>query len=195
MEIINAGALGEKAKDQLCRVFVDAFYHEFSDISGDKEKLYRSFTHIFLADQFHVAMIGNNVAGLIACTDGFTNSMKIDARVFRKEFGFIEGTIIALLAKKNFQKAPVIRGDREGFIELVAISPVFQKQGVGTALLKYVFDKPEFKSYILEVASNNSAGISLYQKLGFNEFLRKKHLFAKQSGIDSFIWMKKQSVK
>lgn len=191
MDIIKAETLGDSAQDKLCKVFIDAFYKDFSDISRNRDKLYRAFKHIFLVEYFNVAMIDDEVAGIIACTDGFNNSMKISSRVFRNEFGTIKGTLISLLLKKNFQKKPIKRDKSIGFIEVVATNPTFQNRGVGTALFNHVFNKPEFNRYILEVASNNSAGISLYKKLGFRELYKKKHIFAKQSGIDYFIWMER----
>ena len=195
MEIINAGSLGENAKEIICKIFVDAFYEGFGELSRDRAKLYRSFKHIFIVERFNIAMIGKEAAGFIACTNGFTNSMKIDPDIFRNEFGIIKGSLIAIMLKKNFQKRPLKRGNKQGFIEIVATAPNCQKNGVGSALFNYVFDMPEYESYILEVGSNNSPGISLYRKLGFNEIKRKKHIFAKQSGIDYFIWMEKVCVK
>jgi ribosomal protein S18 acetylase RimI-like enzyme len=195
MEIIKASSLGVNAREIICKIFIDAFFNEFGHISNDRIKLYRSFNHIFLVEKIYIAMLDKEAAGFIACTNGFTNSMEINANIFRNEFGLFKGSIFAMMLKKNFQKQPVKRGNKEGFIEIVATAPSFQKKGVATALFNHIFDLHEFDSYILEVASNNTSGISLYQKLGFNEFQRKKHLFAKQSGIDFFIWMEKPCVK
>ncbi len=189
MKVVNGIFLKEDINLEMSKVFVDAFYEDFKSLKSDKQVLYKAFEHIFNSSLFYVAIDNDEIVGFVTCTDGYCNSMNINQKIFKKYFGFIKGTIISKILKSNFEKNPIKRGNREGFIELLAVSPQHQGKGIGKKLLNRVIIENRYKSYVLEVADTNATGVKLYEKTGFKEFKRFKHKFAKQSGINDFIWM------
>lgn len=49
------------------------------------------------------------------------------------------------------------------------VDDLYQRKGIGTALLDYVIKITSPKSIILEVRKNNIKGLSFYEKYGFNK--------------------------
>ena len=64
-------------------------------------------------------------------------------------------------------------------IESVIVKSSYQRQGIGTLLLKYVFNfskENKINNVFLEVRKSNLAAISLYKKMGFKIIsIRKKY--------------------
>lgn len=64
-------------------------------------------------------------------------------------------------------------------IESIIVKSSYQRQGIGTLLLKYVFNfskKNKINNVFLEVRKSNLAAISLYKKFGFKIIsVRKKY--------------------
>ena len=80
------------------------------------------------------------------------------------------------IAKKNGQTAGYILGFMKtntlGWIKTIAVSPKFQKQGIGNKMMNFIIDKLEkagAEKIGLYVRENNQKGISFYLNLGFNE--------------------------
>ena len=58
----------------------------------------------------------------------------------------------------------------EGYITNIAVSPLFRRQGVATALLKALIDEARLRMLAfvtLEVRAGNVPAITLYEKFGF----------------------------
>lgn len=64
-------------------------------------------------------------------------------------------------------------------IESIIVKSSYQRQGIGTLLLKYVFNfskENKINNVFLEVRKSNLAAISLYKKMGFKIIsIRKKY--------------------
>lgn len=70
----------------------------------------------------------------------------------------------------------------EGFITNVAVSPQYRRQGVGRALVTALADygrKSHFEFITLEVRISNTAAISLYTSLGFQEMGERRNFYTK----------------
>ena len=68
----------------------------------------------------------------------------------------------------------------EGYITNVAVFPAYRKQGIGTALIRRVFDFAKEKGLAfvsLEVRVSNTQAISLYRKSGFCEEGRRRDFY------------------
>ncbi len=195
IKIKRAIELGDKANQILSKIFVDSYYDELKEISKDRKKLYRAFEHTFLLGYTYIAFINNEAVGFISCTNGCNRSMLIDSKVFRKEFGFIKGSIISKILISNFTKEPLKSGYKIGFIDNVATSPSSQGNGVGTALIKHVLNFSRYNHYVLEVSDNNSSAIHLYSKLGFTEFDRVKFKHTKKHSINHLLWLEHKVYK
>lgn len=81
----------------------------------------------------------------------------------------------------------------EGHITNIAIHPDYRRQGLATALMKYMIFRAEEKNVNemdLEVRVSNEAAISLYKKFGFAEVGVRKGYYS-DNGEDALL-MKKQ---
>ncbi len=68
----------------------------------------------------------------------------------------------------------------EGYITNIAVFPEYRNMGVGSALIKYLFEfaKENMLSFIsLEVRESNNGAISLYEKFGFREEGKRKNFY------------------
>ena len=73
----------------------------------------------------------------------------------------------------------------------IAVHPDYQRQAIGSALLKEVFKECYAKKVLtitLEVRESNSKGINFYTKHGFNQFLVKPNYYT--NGENAIYMMK-----
>jgi ribosomal protein S18 acetylase RimI-like enzyme len=193
MEIKRAVELDGNVRDKISEIFVDGFSNDFRSFSNDKDKLTKAFAHMFVLDVFYVAIINNEIAGIMACTNMSTNCIKHDKIVFIKYFGIIKGIFLNYLFKFYFQKFPkypIETNERTASIEFVATLEKYRGKGVASTVLKYLHSISEYDEYVLEVADINLKALKLYEKMGYKEIYRKKEKFSKYSGINYLIYMK-----
>ena len=70
----------------------------------------------------------------------------------------------------------------EGFVTNIAVLPQHRRQGAGRALVKALADYAKSSSFsfiTLEVRLSNTAAISLYTSLGFQEMGERKNFYTK----------------
>jgi ribosomal protein S18 acetylase RimI-like enzyme len=101
---------------------------------------------------------------------------KTDRKILVKHLGFIKGNILHYAVLIN-NKFPFAVDDKTGIIEILATHENHRGKGIGTALMKHVFDIHSYNTYILEVVDTNEAAIKMYEKIGFKEITRKKSPF------------------
>jgi ribosomal protein S18 acetylase RimI-like enzyme len=77
-----------------------------------------------------------------------------------------------------------------GSVEYVATKAKFRGKGVASTLIKHIVREGGYTSYVLDVADTNTNAFRLYEALGFREFMRVPHKYAKQSGINYTVYMK-----
>lgn len=181
-------------QSEISSVFVDGFHQWLKFFSKDKHKLSKALAHMFNLDVFFVAMDGNRVAAITACTDGNTPCVRLQKQPLRRHLGIIMGTITYTILKKQFEEKPypfkISNG--MGTIEFVATAPNHRGAGVGTALITHILSVMPYSEYVLEVADTNTSALKLYAKLGFSEFMRVKEKHSKQSGVNFLVYMKKK---
>lgn len=192
MKIVRANKMGNDAKINMSKIFVDGFYQWLRYFSKDKKKLTKAFSHIFNPDVFYLAVINGEIAGMIACTDGKVPSARLNSKELRKHLGFIMGTITYLILKREFEdrKYPFEITKDMGMVEFVATSTKYRGKGVATAIMNEIFETNTYQEYVLEVADTNTTAFKLYEKLGFAEFLRIKQKNSKRSGVNHLVYMK-----
>lgn len=188
MEIICAGELGGVNRE-ISEIFVDGFGHWLTWFSRDKQKLAAAFEHMFVPEVFYVARIGGDVAGIAACTDAGTSSVKLNAKELRRHLGRIKGTFAGMVLTREFEKPPMKTGDRIASVEFVATAARYRGKGVATAILEHFFSLPQYGEYVLEVADTNTNAVKLYEKLGYREFHRILQKNSKRSGVNALIYM------
>lgn len=71
----------------------------------------------------------------------------------------------------------------------LGVSPKFQHQGIGQALLMAVFALPNTKRVLLEVANTNTAAQALYRKVGFQPYYRREKYY--KNGDDAIMMERK----
>lgn len=65
-------------------------------------------------------------------------------------------------------------------IEAIVVKKEFQRLGIGTSLLKFIFDfakQNNVKNIFLEVRNSNTPAINLYNKLGFYKINIRKNYY------------------
>jgi len=189
MEIKQASQTKFDPKPQMSHIFVEGFYPWVKHICKDKEKLKDLFTHMFNLDRFYIAVDGQQVTAMAACTNG-TTPVNLCKEEFTKVLGLIRGNIAYLRLRRHMMhnSLPFTISPKTGVIEFVATAPEFRNQGIGHELLTYILTTLPHDAYMLEVAEANTSAKRLYERLGFKEF--KRVAATRRSGAGAFIYMR-----
>ena len=192
MEIRRASELGVDIRPQLSSLFVDSFGQWLTYFSKDKDKLKRAFSHAFVLDAFFVAIVNGKVAGMAAVTDGVSPSMKLNGTELRRHLGFITGSLAHKMLYRELENHPYPFKllENECSLEFVAVSQAHRGEGIAFAILSEIFERTAYASYVLEAADTNLPAVTLYKKLGFEEFCRVKVKHTKHSGINALVYMR-----
>lgn len=190
--ILRASEAGRDLKPEVSVVFVDGFYQWLNYFSKNKHQLAKAFAHMFDLNAFFVAMDGSSVAGIAACTDGKKPPIRLDRRELQRALGLISGSFAYIVLKKHLENHPYPfeMEHRTGSVEFVATAPEYRGQGVASALIRHIMSVSPYDEYVLEVADTNTIAVRLYERLGFQEFLRVKAPNSKRNGVNDFVYMK-----
>jgi len=190
MEFIRVDKLSFDPRPIMGRIFVEGFYHSLKCFSKDKERLAQAFAYIFDLQYFYAAMIDDEIAAVVACTDGKPPPISLDKRILCRTLGFIRGRFAYWMLQKHViaHTYPFEIPKQTGSIEFVATAPEHRGKGAAYGLLVHIMNTLPYTEYVLEVADNNTAAIRLYEKLGYRQFERAKA--PRGSGFSSFLYMK-----
>ncbi|MCL2199708.1 MAG: GNAT family N-acetyltransferase [Defluviitaleaceae bacterium] len=190
MILTRADTLTFDPRGQLSRVFVEGFYEWVKPFHKDKEILVQIFTHVFCPEYFYVALDGETVCAMAACTQGYS-PIVLKREEFIKVLGFLRGNLMYFSLKRHIvrNEYPFTLSKNTGTIEFVATEESHRNQGLAHKLLTHLIEQTPYDAYVLEVADLNKNALKLYTKLGFKEMKRIKA--AKNSGTDYFIYMRK----
>ena len=75
--IVKADEVDLDVRTKMSEIFAEGFTQWLVFFSKDKNIIAKAFAHMFLLDEFYVAIANDKVAGVMACTDGKTASVKI----------------------------------------------------------------------------------------------------------------------
>jgi len=119
-----------------------------------------------LLEYFYVAIIDNEIVGMVACMDKGKICFKFNIKTLVKYLGIFKGLLT------NFGINQFIKGfpkldEKTALIEYLAIDTKHLRKGIASTLIKSLFTLPEYKNYILEVMGTNTKAFKLYEKLGF----------------------------
>ncbi|WP_152360600.1 GNAT family N-acetyltransferase [Microlunatus speluncae] len=188
IDIVPARELGPDAPRIVSEIFIDGFGEHFTAFAKDPQRLVAAFAHTFVLDLFYVARLDGDPAGIAACTDGVQRCVESDAATMRKHLGLIRGSFAHLVFASQFSQSIADPQPRQGSIEFVATSARHRGQGVATALLTWLHDLPQYDSFVLaEVADTNAAALSVYERLGYVEYVRKPVRHSRFSGINAYV--------
>jgi ribosomal protein S18 acetylase RimI-like enzyme len=194
MEIKPAKDLTENINEKISTLFVEAFGKDLKIISKDTNKLTKAFAHMFVPEYFYIAIIDDEIAGMMVCVDKEHYCINHNKKILTGNLGLIKGLLANMIFKKYFNKYPkypVDIDEKTGSIEFVATNNKYRKMGIATSIMEYIFSLNMYEKYILEVADTNEKAFNLYRKLGFKEIYRIRQKFSKQIGINYLVYMTK----
>ncbi|MEH7379171.1 N-acetyltransferase [Bacillus sp. JJ1533] len=190
--IVKANKTDLDVRKQMSEIFAEGFTQWLVFFSKDKHIIAKAFAHMFILDQFYVAIADGEIAGVAACTDG-KRSVKLNKKELRKHLGFIKGSMAGIFLKKEFEAPHENFPLNTGSIEFVGTSPKFRGQGVASQIIQHIIENTQFQDYVIEeVADTNTPAMRLYEKMGFEEYRRKPmpKKIAKKIGVNNFLSLK-----
>lgn len=181
-------AATEQDRNEIAKVYADAFYEDWKQLSHDKGKIARALKNGLRIHDYIIATYEKKVIAFIALTTDKTRAFSVPIKDFQKEFGFFKGYMVGMALKSDMER--VIPLDKDtAYIDILGVSEEYQHKGVASALLEYVFDNYNYSSFLLLVTDINSKAISCYTKNGFKEIRREKIKYSKQRGFTEYIYL------
>ncbi|MFY0758938.1 GNAT family N-acetyltransferase [Metabacillus dongyingensis] len=191
--VVKADKIDLDVRTQISEIFAEGFTQWLGYFSKDKNIIAKAFAHMFVLDQFYVAIANDKVAGMTACTDGKTLSVRLNKKELRKHLGFFKGSMARIFLKKEFESPFENFPPNTGSIEFVGTAPDFRGQGAASQIIQHIFENTPYNDYVIEeVADTNTPAMKLYKKLGFEEYKRKPipEKMAKKNGINNLLSLK-----
>lgn len=191
--VIRADKSDLDVRLQMSEIFADGFTQWLVFFSKDKRKIAKAFAHMFVLDQFYVAVADNKIAGMAACTDCRTLSVRLNKKDLRKHLGFFKGSIAGIVLKKEFESPFENPPLQTGSIEFVGTASGFRGKGVASQIISHIIKNTTYREYLIkEVADTNTPAMNLYKKLGFEEYKRipVAQKRAEKIGINNFVALK-----
>ncbi|SES46317.1 N-acetyltransferase [Psychrobacillus sp. OK032] len=191
--IVKADEVDLDVRTQMSETFADGFTQWLIFFSKDKNVIAKAFAHMFILDQFYVAMANGEIAGVTACTDGKNRSVRLNKKELRKHLGFFKGSMAGIFLKKEFEAPYENFPPNTGSVEFVGTASKFRGQGVASQIIQHIIENTPYNDYVIEeVADTNTPAMRLYKKLGFEEYKRKPiaKKIAKKIGINNFLSLK-----
>ncbi|WP_067837969.1 GNAT family N-acetyltransferase [Amphibacillus sediminis] len=191
--IVKANKTELNVRKQMAEIFADGFTQWLGYFSKDKNTIAKAFAHMFILDQFYVAIANGEIAGVVACTDRKSHSVRLNIKELRKHLGFFKGSMAGVFLKKEFEAPYESSPSNTGSIEFVGTAQKFRGQGVASQTIQHIIENTPYDDYVIdEVADTNIPAIRLYEKLGFEEYKRKPipERIAKKNGINNLLSLK-----
>lgn len=198
LKVVRADQAELDARLGISEIFAEGFTQWLVFFSKDPKRIAAAFAHMFILDQFYVAVSNGRVVGMAACTDGTSLSVRLDKKELRKHLGFIKGSMAGIFLKKEFEAPLNYPSPSVGSIEFVGTAAEFRAQGVASQIIRYILEHTSYQEYVIkEVADTNIPAMKLYHKLGFNEYDRKPvpAYRAKKIGINHFVSLRYTAAK
>ncbi|MDR2484111.1 MAG: hypothetical protein LBD55_01800 [Treponema sp.] len=106
MEIKRAIDCGDAIREKFSALFVDGFGKDLKYFSKDTNKLTKAFSHMFVLEYFYVAVLDNEIAGMVVCIDKEHFCINHNKAILKKHLGILKGSIANSLLKNYFNKQP-----------------------------------------------------------------------------------------
>jgi len=190
LNVIKADQTEFDVRRGISEIFADGFTQWLGFFSKDSKRIAAAFAHMFVLDQFYVALYEGQVIGMAACTGGTLRSVKLDKKELREHLGFVKGSMAGIFLKKEFEAPFVNLPPSTGSIEFVGTAAEFRGQGVASQLIRHILEHTSYEGYLIEeVADTNIPAMKLYNKLGFEEYKRRQIPInrAKKIGINYLV--------
>ncbi|TYP71992.1 GNAT family N-acetyltransferase [Paenibacillus methanolicus] len=175
LHVVRADQAGNDVRRGISEIFAEGFTQWLGFFSKNPQKIAEAFAHMFVLDQFYVALSNGRVIGMAACTNGISLSVKLDTRELRKHLGFYKGSMAGIFLKKEFESPFVDPSPGVGSIEFVGTAAESRGQGVASQMIRHIIEATPYETYLIEeVADTNIPAMKLYNKLGFQEYKRRQ---------------------
>src|SRR5690554_6714303 len=154
--VIRADKLDLDVRLQISEIFAEGFTQWLGYFSKDKNIIAKAFAHMFILDQFYVAIVNGEIAGVTACTDGKSLSVRLNKKELRKHLGFFKGSMAGVFLKKEFEAPYENFPTNTGSIEFVGTASKFRGQGVASQIIQHIIENTPYDDYVIdEVADTN----------------------------------------
>lgn len=168
----------------------EGFERDFSIFSKDISKTIHAIAGGIQTERFYVAVIAQEVAGVIGLSDCRGRAVRTDKAAYRRHWGPLKGSLAYWILKKEFESR-LPYPSSTGFLEFAAVREKFRRQRIASSLLKECMRQANYQEYVLDVVAANTPAMNCYLKLGFKEFHRAKksnkhvHIYMKRSNKNS----------
>ncbi len=171
-KIVEYGKLSDAQKEQAVQIFLEGFGHMMT-FTKDENVRKTLFSHIMHPTLFVCYVESETVLGIMGVATNKVRPLEFRQDICIELFGKVKGKIVSKQMNAIFQK-PVIKGERELYIDVLATAGNARGKGVATALLNYAFELEEYDTYYIEVFSKNETAKRLYEKVGFEVYKEVK---------------------
>ncbi|MGG4049493.1 GNAT family N-acetyltransferase [Paenibacillus favisporus] len=148
--VVRADQAEFDVRQGLGETFAEGFTQWLGFFSKDSKKIAAAFAHMFILDQFYVAVSDRQVVGMAACTDGKSPSVKLDSKELRKHLGFYKGSMAGIFLKKEFEAPFVNPSPGVGSIEFVGTASRYRGRGVASQLIRCILEQTPYQVYLIE---------------------------------------------
>ena len=167
-EITSYSKLTDTQKQELVQIFIEGFGHLMT-FSKDQEELERLFLKGLHPDYTLAYVEENKVLGMLGIATNRIRPVQFPQEVCVEIFGKTKGKILSGQMNAIFQ-SQVVKKDTDLYIDVLATAQAARNKGIGTKLLNYCFELPEYHDYYIEVFSKNTVARRLYEKMGFTVY-------------------------
>jgi ribosomal protein S18 acetylase RimI-like enzyme len=164
LEIKDATCVHGNVARRISEIFVDGFGKDLQLFSKQKEVLVNALEHMFTLEVFSVALQGEKIIGIGACTNGSRYSVYPKMNALIKHLGLIKGMFAYWILKHEFHKPLKRIGPKIASVEFIATDSNYRGKGVASALIHSFIAKPDYDEFILEVADTNVNAVKLYAR-------------------------------
>ncbi|MFG0212061.1 GNAT family N-acetyltransferase [Brevibacillus porteri] len=146
--VIRADQVEFDAREQMSQIFAEGFTQWLGFFSNDKQTIARAFAHMFVLNQFYVAVTDDRkVASMAACSGGTAPSVKLNPKELRKQLGFYKGTLAGLFLKKEFEATMADPSPVTCSIDFVGTAPEFRGQGAAMMILRHIMENTPLNNF------------------------------------------------
>ena len=171
-KIVEFGSLKDIQKEQAIDIIIEGFGHMMT-FTKDKAILKEIFRNGFHPSLFLCYVEDEEVLGVMGLGTNKVRPLRFEQDICMSLFGKRKGTILSKQMNAIFQ-VPVVKGDRDLYIDILATAGNARRKGVATKLLSYAFELQEYDVCYIEVFSKNENAVRLYKKTGFNIYKKER---------------------
>lgn len=178
-DIIITEKISQNQLNQAVDIYYFAFQRKIRALIKLTEKALAIYKKALNPDRGLFALSNHSVVGVTGLHYDNKNFMEIKYKYIREHFNPIQSYFIYFINKIMSPKLEpgVLR------IDSIAVAENARGQGIGSLLIKKVFEfakEKGFKKIVLEVVDTNPKAKKLYERLGFKEKKIVKYYFTKR---------------